>query len=69
MKPGYFYSDERARQKQASRDQDAEDLRTGKVTREELHQINGVGRIFKSIKILHRPRFTGSYTLQKPEED
>ena len=37
----YYDPAERAREKQRAREQDDEDLRTGKVTREELSQRNG----------------------------
>lgn len=37
----YYDPRERALEKQRARDQDDEDLRTGKVTREELSQRNG----------------------------
>ena len=37
----YYDPAERAREKQLARDKDDEDLRTGKVTREELSKRNG----------------------------
>ena len=41
LKVEYYDPAERARQKQLAREQDDEDLRTGRVTREELSRRNG----------------------------
>lgn len=41
MNDNYYDPAERALEKQRARDQDDEDLRTGKVTREELSRRNG----------------------------
>lgn len=42
MDPERFDPKERAREKQASRDQDARDLASGKKTREQLCEENGL---------------------------
>lgn len=68
MKIGYFDPDERARAKARSRAKDDEDLKSGRITREELQRINGGGGIFKNSRISHRPRFKGSVKLRWPED-
>lgn len=54
LKVEFYDPKERARQKQAARDKDDEDLRTGKVTREELRKRNGFfsGLDFSKAKIV-----------------
>lgn len=69
MEPGTFDPEERARQKAASRAKDDADLASGKISSEELQRVNGLGRVFKSIKVSHRPRFRGSVKLHWPEDN
>jgi hypothetical protein len=52
----YFDPKERRREKQASRDADAEALRSGKITREELQQQNSMFAAFDLQKAKIVPR-------------
>lgn len=48
MCDNYYDPKERARQKQLSREQDEQDLKSGKITKEELRKKNG---FFSSLNI------------------
>lgn len=56
MKEGYFDARERAREKQASRDEDQRQLDTGEITREALAKRNGFfsSLDLSSFKVVYR---------------
>ena len=59
MKISYFDPKERAREKQASRDKDDEDLRSGKITREELNRRNGGYGLMRGAELVLRKKNKG----------
>lgn len=69
MKPDEYDPVERARQKQRSRAKDDEDIRTGRVSREEMQRRNGGGGLFRNARITGRKPYTGSHLLQYPDSE
>lgn len=61
----YYDPAERAREKQLARDKDDEDLRTGKVTREELSKRNGFfsSLDFSKATIIRRDQLSGRMNI------
>jgi hypothetical protein len=64
MKVSEYDPDLRAKLKQASREADDEAIRSGKVSREDMQQINGHGDMFRNARIVHIP---GHKTGQKEQ--
>lgn len=56
MRVSYFNPDERAREKAMSRQQDDADLRSGRISREELNRRNGGYGLMRGSKLVLRKK-------------
>lgn len=55
MEFGVYSPEQRAREKSLSRDRDERAMKSGAVSPEEMHEINGNGSLFRGAKILNGP--------------